>query len=104
MEQSTTIYGADIVILEGSVLDYCWCLTTFSNVRIMALYDPVVRSMLDVKIFVDTDADICLCRRIRRDITERGRDVSSVLMQYELYVNLFGASTCDVCDCVRSDL
>lgn len=49
----------------------------------MALYDPVIRSMLDVKIFVDTDADICLCRRIRRDIMERGRDIDGVLNQYE---------------------
>lgn len=52
----------------------------------MALYDPVVRSMLDVKIFVDTDTDICLCRRIRRDIAERGRDVQGVLLQYERFV------------------
>lgn len=52
----------------------------------MALYDPIVRSMLDVKIFVDTDTDICLCRRIRRDIAERGRDVQGVLQQYERFV------------------
>lgn len=52
----------------------------------MALYDPEVRKMLDVKIFVDTDPDICLCRRIRRDINERGRDVNGVLNQYERFV------------------
>ena len=39
--------------------------------------------MCDVKIFVDTDADIRLIRRIRRDITERGRTIESVLEQYE---------------------
>ncbi|MBN2044020.1 MAG: uridine kinase [Anaerolineales bacterium] len=42
-----------------------------------------VREMCDVKIFVDTDADIRLTRRIRRDITERGRTIESVLTQYE---------------------
>jgi hypothetical protein len=36
---------------------------------------------MDMKIFVDTDADIRLARRIRRDTVERGRDVSSVLEQ-----------------------
>ncbi|MFN2144077.1 MAG: uridine kinase [Anaerolineales bacterium] len=42
-----------------------------------------LREMCEVKIFVDTDADIRLTRRIRRDITERGRTIESVLAQYE---------------------
>ena len=42
--------------------------------------------MLDMKIFVDTDADTRLSRRIRRDINERGRDLDGVLSQYERFV------------------
>jgi len=43
----------------------------------------VLRSLMDIKIFVDTDADIRLIRRMRRDISERGRTVESVMEQYE---------------------
>jgi len=50
---------------------------------ILIFTDPVLRELCDVKIFVDTDADIRLIRRIRRDITERGRTIESVLTQYE---------------------
>jgi uridine kinase len=42
-----------------------------------------VRNMMDIRIFVDTPLDICLLRRLRRDIKERGRDLESVLQQYE---------------------
>lgn len=42
-----------------------------------------LRALMDIKIFVDTDADIRLIRRMRRDITERGRTVESVIEQYE---------------------
>ena len=42
--------------------------------------------MLDMKIFVDTDADTRLARRIRRDITQRGRDLDGTLKQYERFV------------------
>lgn len=38
--------------------------------------------MLDMKVFVDTDADIRLARRLKRDICERGRDLDGVLKQY----------------------
>jgi len=41
---------------------------------------------MDMKVFVDTDSDIRLERRLRRDITERGRDLESVLKQYIKYV------------------
>lgn len=50
---------------------------------ILIFTDPVLRDLCDVKIFVDTDADIRLIRHIRRDITERGRTIESVLTQYE---------------------
>ena len=38
---------------------------------------------MDIKIFVDTDADVRLCRRIKRDVNERGRSLESVLEQYQ---------------------
>jgi len=50
---------------------------------ILIFSEKSVREMCEVKIFVDTDADIRLTRRIRRDITERGRTIESVLSQYE---------------------
>jgi len=53
---------------------------------ILIFTDPVLRDLFDIKIFVDTDADIRLIRRIRRDITERGRTIESVLSQYETTV------------------
>ena len=53
---------------------------------IMTLADPSVRALLDIKIFVDTDADIRVIRRIRRDIEERGRSFESVREQYALTV------------------
>ncbi|MDW7667542.1 MAG: uridine kinase [Bacillota bacterium] len=56
----------DIIILEG----------------ILIFYDERLRDLLDIKIFVDTDSDIRLVRRIVRDINERGRTLESVLNQY----------------------
>jgi uridine kinase len=50
---------------------------------ILIFAEPDLRDLFDVKIFVDTDADIRLIRRLQRDITERGRTVSSVLEQYQ---------------------
>lgn len=49
---------------------------------LMVLYDEKIRGLLDLKLFVDTPADIRLARRLRRDIQERGRTVESVLDQY----------------------
>ncbi|KAL6071140.1 Uridine-cytidine kinase-like 1 [Balamuthia mandrillaris] len=65
-----TIYGADVILFEG----------------ILALHDKKIRELLDIKIFVHTDADIRLSRRIKRDIRERGRDVMGVIRQYEKFV------------------
>ncbi|KAJ1790992.1 Uridine kinase [Coemansia sp. RSA 2399] len=64
------VYGASVVIFEG----------------IFALYNPEILEMMDMKIFVDTDSDICLARRIKRDTTERGRDPLGILQQYERFV------------------
>jgi len=49
---------------------------------IMVLEDPRLRELMDVKIFVDTDADVRIIRRITRDIEDRGRTLESVITQY----------------------
>lgn len=64
------MYGATVVIVEG----------------IFVLHDPTVRSLLDLKIYVQADSDLMLARRIKRDIVERGRDVSGILDQYLRFV------------------
>ena len=50
---------------------------------ILIFENQELRDLMDVKIFVDTDADIRLCRRIKRDVNKRGRSLESVLMQYQ---------------------
>ncbi|KAA0706830.1 Uridine-cytidine kinase-like 1 [Triplophysa tibetana] len=65
-----TVYGASVIIFEG----------------IMAFADKELLKLLDMKIFVDTDSDIRLVRRLRRDITERGRDIEGVIKQYNKFV------------------
>ncbi|MGZ4106247.1 MAG: uridine kinase [Tumebacillaceae bacterium] len=49
---------------------------------IMVLEDERLRDLMDIKIFVDTDADVRIIRRILRDIKERGRSIESVVEQY----------------------
>ncbi|WP_243386234.1 uridine kinase [Bacillus kexueae] len=56
----------DVIILEG----------------ILVLEDERLRNLMDIKLFVDTDADIRIIRRILRDIKERGRTIDSVIEQY----------------------
>ncbi|KAH0619270.1 hypothetical protein JD844_019176 [Phrynosoma platyrhinos] len=79
-----TLYGANVIIFEG----------------IMAFADKELLKLLDMKIFVDTDSDIRLVRRLRRDITERGRDIEGVIKQYnkfrELSVRGMGAEESSV--------
>jgi len=53
---------------------------------ILIFAEPELRKLFDVKIFVDTDADVRLIRRIRRDIAERGRTLESVVEQYQTTV------------------
>lgn len=53
---------------------------------ILIFSEKKLRKLLDIKLFVDTDDDIRLLRRIRRDILERERSLESVLNQYEQYV------------------
>lgn len=53
---------------------------------ILIYAEKELRTLLDVKVFVDTDADVRLIRRIKRDIAERGRTLESVVSQYEATV------------------
>ena len=50
---------------------------------ILIFENEALRNLMDIKIFVDTDADVRLCRRIKRDVTKRGRSLESVLAQYQ---------------------
>lgn len=49
---------------------------------ILIFYEPALRPLFDVKIYVDTDADLRFIRRLQRDIIERGRTTESVIQQY----------------------
>lgn len=61
-----TCYPCDVLILEG----------------LFVLEDENIRDLLDIKIFVDTDADVRFIRRLIRDVNERGRSVDSIVSQY----------------------
>ena len=50
---------------------------------ILIFENQPLRELMDICIFVDTDADVRLCRRIKRDVTKRGRTLESVLLQYQ---------------------
>ena len=50
---------------------------------ILIFENKPLRDLMDIKIFVDTDSDIRLCRRIKRDVNKRGRSLESVLQQYQ---------------------
>ena len=50
---------------------------------ILIFADAALRELMDIRIFVDTDADVRLCRRIKRDVNKRGRTIESVLNQYQ---------------------
>lgn len=65
-DETVRIAPAPVVVIEG----------------ILVLSDARLRSELDLKIFVDTDPDLRLARRLERDITERDRSVDSVIDQY----------------------
>ena len=53
---------------------------------ILIFENKELRDLMDIKIFVDTDADVRLCRRIKRDVNKRGRSLESVLEQYQTTV------------------
>ena len=50
---------------------------------ILIFENKPLRDLMDIRVFVDTDADVRLCRRILRDVRERGRSLESVLQQYQ---------------------
>ncbi len=66
-KETKTICDHTIIVLEG----------------ILILHYPEIRKIMDIKVYVDTDDDIRLIRRIRRDVEERGRSLKSILHQYE---------------------
>jgi len=68
--KTVSMYGANVLIFEG----------------ILAFHDKEVLELLDMKVFVDTDPDIRLSRRLARDISQRGRDMKGVLEQYSRHV------------------
>ncbi len=70
LSETTTIGPDKIIILEG----------------ILLFTDPALRRLMDIRIFMDTPLDICLIRRLHRDIEERKRTFQSVLEQYEATV------------------
>ena len=64
--ETVEVRPAKVVLVEG----------------ILIFVDPVLRSLMDIKIFVDTDADVRILRRIVRDVKKRGRSLDSVVQQY----------------------
>lgn len=70
MEDTTYLYGATVVIIEG----------------LFVLHDKDLRDVLDLKVFVQCDSDLMLARRLKRDLVERGRDPAGVLDQYLRFV------------------
>ena len=69
-DETVTIVPKKVILVEG----------------ILIFADEALRSLMDIRIFVDTDADIRLCRRIKRDVNKRGRTLESVLTQYQTTV------------------
>lgn len=64
--ETVRIEPAPVILVEG----------------ILTLHDPGLRELMDIKIFVDCDADVRLLRRIKRDVEKRGRTLRSVMEQY----------------------
>ena len=65
--ETTTLTPKKVIILEG----------------ILLLTDPRLRELMHASVFMDTPLDICLLRRVKRDVEERGRTMESVLKQYQ---------------------
>lgn len=66
LKETHRIESKEIIIVDG----------------ILILVEKLLRALMDIKLFVDTDADERLIRRIRRDIRERGRSIDTVMNQY----------------------
>ncbi len=65
-DETKTIHPQPVILVEG----------------ILIFVEPALRSLFDIRIFVDTPDDIRLIRRLQRDIAERGRTADSVIQQY----------------------
>ncbi|WP_049922218.1 uridine kinase [Halopiger djelfimassiliensis] len=65
-DERVTVDPSDVIVLEG----------------ILSLYDEAILEMLDLRVYVMTDADVRILRRIERDVVERGRDLDGVIDQY----------------------
>ncbi len=65
--ETETVYPHPVVVVEG----------------ILVLGEPALRERMDVKLYVDAPDDVRLIRRIQRDLHERGRDIETVLQQYQ---------------------
>ena len=65
-DETVLIQPAPVVIVEG----------------ILIFHDPQLRKLMDIRIFVETDADVRILRRALRDVEERGRSMQSVVQQY----------------------
>ena len=65
-EETVTVPPNKVILVDG----------------ILVFEDPGLRDLMDIKIFVDTDADVRILRRILRDVKERGRSLDSVVEQY----------------------
>ncbi|XP_065651637.1 uridine-cytidine kinase 2 [Hydra vulgaris] len=70
LDTGEIIYPADVILFEG----------------ILVLYNKEIRDNLDMKIFIDTDCDTRLARRVLRDTIEHKRDIDSVLSHYTSFV------------------
>jgi uridine kinase len=68
--ETDTMPPREVIILEG----------------ILIFTDAALRELMDIKVFVDTDADTRFIRRLRRDVAERGRTMESVIAQYQATV------------------
>ena len=66
-DETMSIKPGKVIIVEGILI--------FEN--------KDLRDLMDIKIFVDADADIRICRRIKRDVNKRGRSLESVILQYQ---------------------
>ena len=66
-DETTRVEPKKVIIVEGILI--------FENKQL--------RDLMNIRIFVDTDADIRLCRRVKRDVNKRGRSLESVLQQYQ---------------------
>ncbi|QDS73536.1 hypothetical protein FKW77_009642 [Venturia effusa] len=69
-EETSVIYSPHVLILEG----------------IFALHDPRILELLDLKVFAEADADLCLSRRLLRDTKYRGRDIEGCIKQWFTFV------------------